>query len=359
MNEFTLVLTPDETSALELQLGRFIPTAAGQVALLTAPQSANVMLAGPASGPNAAPAYRQIVTADLVGITLPVANGGTGAIDAPTARSNLGAAKVGANSDITSLSGLTTALSVSQGGTGSTSGSGVALDNVSGFAANGYVKRTGAGAYSQVGTVPVSDGGTGGTTQASARSGIGAAASGANSDITSLSGLTTALSIAQGGTNAATAAAARSNLGAAASGANSDITSLSGLTTALSIAQGGTGQTSQAAALAALLASSLIPIANGGTNSSSAASALSNLGGATKPQAAAGVGQFQLQIATLAAALVLPAGGSWAYFALPFNASGQVSTSTPAPVAGVAAGGTTVGAATSGWFWYGFSWRVS
>ena len=40
---------------------------------------------------------------------------------------------------------------------------------------------------------------------------------------------------------AANAAAARSTLSAAASGANSDITSLSGLTTPLTVAQGGTG----------------------------------------------------------------------------------------------------------------------
>ncbi|TAH35450.1 hypothetical protein EYC59_02205, partial [Candidatus Saccharibacteria bacterium] len=53
--------------------------------------------------------------------------------------------------------------------------------------------------------------------------------------------LTTALTVGNGGTGATTAGGARTNLGAAASGANSDITSLSGLTTALSVAQGGTG----------------------------------------------------------------------------------------------------------------------
>jgi len=47
--------------------------------------------------------------------------------------------------------------------------------------------------------------------------------------------------ISQGGTGATTAADARNNLGAAASGVNSDITELKGLTTVLSIAQGGTG----------------------------------------------------------------------------------------------------------------------
>jgi hypothetical protein len=49
------------------------------------------------------------------------------------------------------------------------------------------------------------------------------------------------LKVAKGGTGAATAGAARTALSAAASGANSDITALSGLTTVLSQAQGGTG----------------------------------------------------------------------------------------------------------------------
>lgn len=49
----------------------------------------------------------------------------------------------------------------------------------------------------------------------------------------------------KGGTNATTAGGARTSLGAAASGANSDITSLTGLTTPLSVAQGGSGGTSQ------------------------------------------------------------------------------------------------------------------
>lgn len=51
----------------------------------------------------------------------------------------------------------------------------------------------------------------------------------------------TPIAVVVGGTGSNTAAGARTNLSAAGSGANSDITSLSGLTTALSVAQGGTG----------------------------------------------------------------------------------------------------------------------
>lgn len=61
--------------------------------------------------------------------------------------------------------------------------------------------------------LPVANGGTGGTTQAAARAGIGAAASGANSDITGLFGMTTPLHISEGGTGQTTPAAALANLG--------------------------------------------------------------------------------------------------------------------------------------------------
>ncbi|MFW2750208.1 phage tail protein, partial [Acinetobacter baumannii] len=58
--------------------------------------------------------------------------------------------------------------------------------------------------------------------------------------------------ISQGGTGAITAAEARSNLGAAKKGVNTDITEMKGLTTPLSIAQGGTGANSAISAKVAL-----------------------------------------------------------------------------------------------------------
>lgn len=72
--------------------------------------------------------------------------------------------------------------------------------------------------------------------------------------VTHLTSLTlgSALPVASGGTGATTAAGARTALSAAVLGANSDITSLTGLTTPLSIAQGGTASTSASTARTAL-----------------------------------------------------------------------------------------------------------
>ena len=65
------------------------------------------------------------------------------------------------------------------------------------------------------GTLPVANGGTNATSAGDARTSLGAAASGANSDITSLTGLTTDLAVTHGGTGASDASTARTNLGVA------------------------------------------------------------------------------------------------------------------------------------------------
>jgi len=71
------------------------------------------------------------------------------------------------------------------------------------------------GSITGITDIAVADGGTGASDAAAARSNLGAAASGSNSDITALTGLTTDLSVAQGGTGASDAATARTNLGVA------------------------------------------------------------------------------------------------------------------------------------------------
>lgn len=84
----------------------------------------------------------------------------------------------------------------------------------------------------------------------------------------SITGITD-LAVADGGTGSSTASGARSNLGAASSGSNSDITSLSGLTTPLSVAQGGTGSASTTYCNLTTNVTGTLPVANGGTGAAS------------------------------------------------------------------------------------------
>jgi hypothetical protein len=86
---------------------------------------------------------------NVTGNALAIAGGGTNAENATDARTNLSAAKSGANSDITSLTGLTTPLSTSQGGTELTS-----------FTSGGAMYATSTSALT-TGTLPVASGGTG------------------------------------------------------------------------------------------------------------------------------------------------------------------------------------------------------
>lgn len=117
------------------------------------------------------------------GNAIAVAHGGTGATDATTARANLSAAKSGANSDITSLTGLTTPLSATQGGTGFSSyttgdilysTASNALGRLNDVATGNVLLSGGVGvapAYGKVGLtthvdgiLPVANGGTGAAT---------------------------------------------------------------------------------------------------------------------------------------------------------------------------------------------------
>ena len=230
-------------------------------------------LAGVASMSATSPvAVNQATGAVTVSLdTVPITSGGTGAVTADDARNNLGAAldptdtrgdlitrgittldklAIGSNNYVLKSNGtdpvwgqvdggeVTGTVAVVNGGTGSTTSSG-ALTNLGAAASGANTDITSLGGLTT--DIAVADGGTGASTASAARTNLGAAASGANTDITSLGGLTTDIAVADGGTGAGTASAARTNLGAAASGSNSDITALTGLTTDLSVAQGGTG----------------------------------------------------------------------------------------------------------------------
>lgn len=287
---------------------------------------------------------------NLTGV-LPIVNGGTGASTAGTALTNLGgtatgtalftaanaatgratlsAAVSGANNDITSLTGLTTPLSVAQGGTSATAltannvllGNGtsaplVVAPGTSGnlLSSNGttWVSSTPTASVTAVtGTAPVvSSGGTApAISMAAATTAVNGyltstdwttfnnkAGSGANSNITSLSGLTTPLSVAQGGTGltaAGTSGYVVTSTGTAfvmapAPGASGSVSSFSAGTTGftpstattgvitlagtLGVANGGTGLISPGTS-GYLLSSSgtgfiplaTVPVANGGT----------------------------------------------------------------------------------------------
>ena len=210
-----------------------------------------------------------------LGGVLAVANGGTGGTTASVARANLSAAQSGANSDITSLSGLTTPISASQGGTG-------AAGSLSGYIfGNGTSPFTSVAAIPMsdlTGTLPINKGGTNATTAANARINIlpsyagnagkalfvnvGAsdvewAAVAGSGTVTSVdvSGGTTGLTpstattgaitlagtlaVVNGGTGATIAGTARTNLSAAALGANTDITSIALTTGTISTAPTG------------------------------------------------------------------------------------------------------------------------
>jgi hypothetical protein len=82
-------------------------------------------------------------------------------------------------------------------------------------------------------TIPITAGGTGSTTAGAAKTALGAASSGANSDITSLTGLTTALSAAQGGTGLTTFTAGTTYVAPATATTFTATQTFTGSTTAL------------------------------------------------------------------------------------------------------------------------------
>ena len=206
-----------------------------------------------------------ITGGSITGITdLAIADGGTGASTAADARTNLGLGSIATQNASSvaitggSITGITD-LAIADGGTGASTATdartNLGLGSIATQSASS-VSITG-GSITGITDLAIADGGTGASTASDARTNLGlgsiATQNASSVSITggSITGITD-LAIADGGTGASTAADARTNLGAAASGANSDITSLSGLTTPLSIAQGGTGAATASAARTSL-----------------------------------------------------------------------------------------------------------
>lgn len=147
-------------------------TTSGTFAVTLASQSPNQILAGPAAGAvGAAPSFRALVAADLP--VVPVAKGGTGATDAPTALTNLGAVPstrtVSAGTGLTGGGNLSADRTISLANTAVTPATYGTASQVGTFTVDGQGRITSAANVSVAinasavtsGTLPVERGGTG------------------------------------------------------------------------------------------------------------------------------------------------------------------------------------------------------
>ena len=137
--------------------------------------------------------------------TVPIASGGTGATSASAARTALGVA-----SDPLTTRGDVIRRGASASERLALGSSGHVLQSNGTDVVYGALPGT-----SLTGTVPLANGGTAATSASAALASLGAAAKGANSDITSITGLTTDLAVTHGGTGSSSASAARTALGVA------------------------------------------------------------------------------------------------------------------------------------------------
>lgn len=206
--------------------------------------------------------------------------------------------------------------------------------------------------------IPVASGGTGAVSAADARANLGATVTGA-AIFTAASASAARATLGAGAIGdllfqSATAAGARSDLGATVTGAEV-FTAASAAAARASLGAGAVGALLFQAATAAGARSDLGATVTGAEvfTAVSAAAARASLAAPEAPN-----GSTFLPVGPGdGVAFTLPAGGTWAYFAIRFdNSAGTFDGNI---TANVAAGGTTVGAALAGRSWVGFVWRIA
>jgi hypothetical protein len=224
------------------------------------------------TGTNTIATVGTITSGTWTGTAIALANGGTGATDAPTARTNLGlgsmSTQASSNVSITggSVTGITD-ITIADGGTGASTAAAARTNLGLGSVENTAISTwAGSSNLTTLGTVTtgtwnattiaLANGGTGATTAANARTnlGLGTLSTQASNNVSitggSISGITD-LAVADGGTGASTAADARTNLGlgtiSTQASSNVSITggSITGITD-LTVADGGTGASTAA-----------------------------------------------------------------------------------------------------------------
>jgi hypothetical protein len=246
----------------------------------------NALISG---GVGVAPAYGKIGLTTHVSGTLPVASGGTGQttytdgqlLIGNTTGNTLAKATLTAGSGITITNGSGAITIAATAGGGGTVTSVNASGGTTGLTFSGGPVTT-SGTLTLAGTLAVTNGGTGGTTASAARSGIGAAASGAVGS----SGLTMNTARMLGRTTASAGAIEEITIGTGLSLSAGTLSSTAsgGTVTSVAASGGTTGLSftgSPITTSGTLTLTGTLAVANGGTGATTASAARTGLGATT------------------------------------------------------------------------------